>query len=102
MIGRIISTGTRLSEMECNALQSLRTGYQPEQHVFTAKELAHLRFLRWLVTHPVVREGRATTAFLTEFPPLSASPARWSTSRSSSCRRKAPGISLCTSGCCRR
>jgi len=52
MIGRIISTGTRLSEMECNALQSLRTGYQPEQHVFTAKELAHLRFLRWLVRSP--------------------------------------------------
>jgi acetyl/propionyl-CoA carboxylase alpha subunit len=35
-----------------------------------------LPFLRWLVSHPVVRAGRATTAFLTEYPPLSAVPAR--------------------------
>ena len=32
-------------------------------------------FLRWLVTHPLVRAGRATTAFLTEYPPLSELPA---------------------------
>jgi acetyl-CoA/propionyl-CoA carboxylase, biotin carboxylase, biotin carboxyl carrier protein len=32
----------------------------------------NLRFLRWLVEHPVVRAGEATTAFLTERPPLSA------------------------------
>jgi acetyl-CoA/propionyl-CoA carboxylase, biotin carboxylase, biotin carboxyl carrier protein len=31
----------------------------------------NLPFLRWLVSHPLVREGRATTAFLTEHPPLS-------------------------------
>jgi acetyl/propionyl-CoA carboxylase alpha subunit len=31
----------------------------------------NLPFLRWLVAHPVVRAGRATTAFLTEHPPLS-------------------------------
>ncbi len=31
----------------------------------------NLPFLRWLVSHPVVRAGDATTAFLTEFPPLS-------------------------------
>ena len=36
----------------------------------------NLPFLRWLVAHPVVRAGRATTAFLTEHPPLSTSPAR--------------------------
>ena len=36
----------------------------------------NLPFLRWLVAHPVVRAGRATTAFLTEHPPLSPSPAR--------------------------
>jgi len=36
----------------------------------------NLPFLRWLVSHPVVRAGRATTAFLTEHPPLSAVPAR--------------------------
>jgi acetyl/propionyl-CoA carboxylase alpha subunit len=34
----------------------------------------NLPFLRWLVSHPVVREGRTTTAFLNEFPPLSAVP----------------------------
>jgi acetyl-CoA/propionyl-CoA carboxylase, biotin carboxylase, biotin carboxyl carrier protein len=31
----------------------------------------NLPFLRWLVAHPGVRAGRATTAFLTEHPPLS-------------------------------
>jgi acetyl/propionyl-CoA carboxylase alpha subunit len=34
----------------------------------------NLPFLRWLVAHPVVRAGEATTAFLTEYPPLSALP----------------------------
>lgn len=34
----------------------------------------NLPFLRWLVRHPVVRSGRATTAFLTEHPPLSRPP----------------------------
>ena len=34
----------------------------------------NLPFLRWLVAHPVVRDGAATTAFLTEHPPLSAPP----------------------------
>jgi acetyl/propionyl-CoA carboxylase alpha subunit len=32
----------------------------------------NLPFLRWLVAHPVVRAGAATTAFLVEHPPLSA------------------------------
>jgi acetyl/propionyl-CoA carboxylase alpha subunit len=36
----------------------------------------NLPFLRWLVAHPAVRAGRTTTAFLTEFPPLSTLPAR--------------------------
>jgi acetyl/propionyl-CoA carboxylase alpha subunit len=36
----------------------------------------NLPFLRWLVSHPAVRAGRTTTAFLTEYPPLSAVPAR--------------------------
>jgi acetyl/propionyl-CoA carboxylase alpha subunit len=35
----------------------------------------NLPFLRWLVAHPVVRAGAATTAFLTEHPPLSRRPA---------------------------
>ena len=34
----------------------------------------NLPFLRWLVAHPVVRAGEATTAFLDEHPPLSAPP----------------------------
>jgi acetyl/propionyl-CoA carboxylase alpha subunit len=32
----------------------------------------NLPFLRWLVSHPQVRAGDTTTAFLTEHPPLSA------------------------------
>jgi acetyl/propionyl-CoA carboxylase alpha subunit len=36
----------------------------------------NLPFLRWLVSHPAVRAGRTTTAFLSEYPPLSAPPAR--------------------------
>jgi acetyl/propionyl-CoA carboxylase alpha subunit len=36
----------------------------------------NLPFLRWLVSHPVVRAGTTTTAFLTEYPPLSTAPAR--------------------------
>jgi acetyl/propionyl-CoA carboxylase alpha subunit len=34
----------------------------------------NLQFLRWLVHHPVVQAGEATTAFLTEHPPLSPRP----------------------------
>ncbi len=36
----------------------------------------NLPFLRWLVAHPDVRDGRTTTAFLVEHPPLSAPPVR--------------------------
>ena len=38
--------------------------------------VTNLPFLRWLVAHPALREGRTTTAFLTEHPPLSAPPLR--------------------------
>jgi acetyl/propionyl-CoA carboxylase alpha subunit len=34
----------------------------------------NLPFLRWLVRHPLVRSGEATTAFLVEHPPLSPAP----------------------------
>jgi acetyl-CoA/propionyl-CoA carboxylase biotin carboxyl carrier protein len=34
----------------------------------------NLPFLRWLVTHPEVRAGRTTTAFLDDYPPLSRAP----------------------------
>ena len=36
----------------------------------------NLPFLRWLVAHPVVQAGEATTAFLTEYLPLSEPPVR--------------------------
>jgi acetyl/propionyl-CoA carboxylase alpha subunit len=36
----------------------------------------NLPFLRWLVSHPVVRAGEVTTAFLVEHPPLAPSPLR--------------------------
>jgi acetyl-CoA/propionyl-CoA carboxylase biotin carboxyl carrier protein len=36
----------------------------------------NLPFLRWLVSHPVVREGDTTTAFLVEHPPLAPAPVR--------------------------
>jgi acetyl/propionyl-CoA carboxylase alpha subunit len=36
----------------------------------------NLPFLRWLVAHPAVRAGRTTTAFLTDYPPLSEPPLR--------------------------
>jgi acetyl/propionyl-CoA carboxylase alpha subunit len=35
----------------------------------------NLPFLRWLVAHPALRAGDVTTAFLTDYPPLSAPPA---------------------------
>jgi acetyl/propionyl-CoA carboxylase alpha subunit len=35
----------------------------------------NLPFLRWLVAHPALRRGDTTTAFLTDYPPLSAPPA---------------------------
>ena len=36
----------------------------------------NLPFLRWLVSHPLVRAGATTTVFLTENPPLSEPPPR--------------------------
>ena len=38
--------------------------------------ITNLPFLRWLVAHPVLKAGEATTAFLTEYPPLSEPPLR--------------------------
>jgi acetyl/propionyl-CoA carboxylase alpha subunit len=39
----------------------------------------NLPFLRWLVAHPAVQAGRTTTAFLTDYPPLSEPPVRMPT-----------------------
>ena len=49
----------------------------------------NLPFLRWLVSHPLVRAGRATTAFLTENPPLSERAAARTAGRAG----PAPGVS---------
>jgi acetyl/propionyl-CoA carboxylase alpha subunit len=38
--------------------------------------VTNLPFLRWLVSHPLVRAGETTTAFLVENPPLSRAPVR--------------------------
>ena len=38
--------------------------------------VTNLPFLRWLVRHRAFRDGTPTTAFLTEYPPLSPPPAR--------------------------
>jgi len=38
--------------------------------------VTNLPFLRWLVSHPNLRAGRTTTAFLVEHPPLSEPPPR--------------------------
>jgi acetyl/propionyl-CoA carboxylase alpha subunit len=38
--------------------------------------VTNLPFLRWLVSHPDLRAGRTTTAFLVEHPPLSEHPPR--------------------------
>ncbi|MBI4171903.1 MAG: hypothetical protein HY511_04005 [Actinobacteria bacterium] len=37
----------------------------------------NLLFLRWLVSHPALQAGETTTAFLIDFPPLSARPLRF-------------------------
>jgi acetyl/propionyl-CoA carboxylase alpha subunit len=36
----------------------------------------NISFLRWLVAHPAFRSGAVSTAFLTDYPPLSAPPLR--------------------------
>jgi acetyl-CoA/propionyl-CoA carboxylase biotin carboxyl carrier protein len=36
--------------------------------------VTNLPFLRWLVDHPEIRAGRATTRFLDDYPPLSRAP----------------------------
>jgi len=54
MINRIITgwTGANFTEAERSALLSLRSKYQTTHHLFTEHELAHLRFIRWLIQSP--------------------------------------------------
>ena len=42
-------SNTHFTEAEFVALQALRTRYLTDPRLFTDRELAHLRFVRWLV-----------------------------------------------------
>jgi len=68
MIAKLIAAGDTRDEAFDRLAGALR-----ETEV--AGVTTNLPFLRWLVAHPLVRAGRATTAFLTENPPLSEPPA---------------------------
>ena len=69
MIAKLIAHGTTREEAS-----------DPLAAALAATEVAgvvtNLPFLRWLVSHPAVRAGETTTAFLTDHPPLSPLPVR--------------------------
>jgi acetyl/propionyl-CoA carboxylase alpha subunit len=69
MIAKLIAHGPTRDE----ALARLRDALDETE---VAGVTTNLPFLRWLVSHPAVREGRTTTAFLTDYPPLSEPPLR--------------------------
>jgi acetyl/propionyl-CoA carboxylase alpha subunit len=64
MVAKLIARGPTRHD----ALDRLRGALRETQ---VTGVTTNLPFLRWLVSHPVVRAGDATTAFLTEHPPLS-------------------------------
>ena len=68
MIAKLIAGGDTRDE----ALERLARALRETEVVGVTTNLS---FLRWLVTHPLVRAGRVTTAFLTDYPPLSEPPA---------------------------
>jgi acetyl/propionyl-CoA carboxylase alpha subunit len=67
MIAKLVAHGGTREE----ALDRLRAALDETE---VGGVTTNLPFLRWLVRHPVVRAGEATTAFLTEHPPLSPQP----------------------------
>jgi len=69
MIAKLIAHGSMRDE----ALDRLREALEETE---VGGLITNLPFLRWLVSHPLVRAGQTTTAFLTENPPLSLPPAR--------------------------
>jgi acetyl/propionyl-CoA carboxylase alpha subunit len=69
MIAKLIASGGTRSE----AIDQLGRALDETE---VGGVTTNLSFLRWLVSHPSFREGRTTTAFLTEYPPLSALPRR--------------------------
>jgi acetyl/propionyl-CoA carboxylase alpha subunit len=77
LIAKVIAHGRDRGE----ALESLAAALD---ETIVEGVTTNLPFLRWLVRHPVIRAGEATTAFLTERPPLSPpaplrAPAPWRT-----------------------
>ena len=67
MIAKLIAHGASRAE----ALDGLREALAETE---VGGVVTNLPFLRWLVAHPLVRAGHTTTAFLTEYPPLSEPP----------------------------
>ncbi len=67
MIAKLIASGATRDE----ALDRLAAALAETE---VSGVTTNLPFLRWLVAHPAVRAGETTTAFLTEYPPLSAPP----------------------------
>jgi acetyl/propionyl-CoA carboxylase alpha subunit len=67
LIAKLISHGESREEALDDLARALRA-------TRVSGATTNLGFLRWLVDHPEVRAGRATTAFLAEHPPLSAPP----------------------------
>jgi acetyl/propionyl-CoA carboxylase alpha subunit len=68
MIAKLIASGATRNE----ALDRLSAALAETE---VTGITTNLPFLRWLVAHPALRGGEVTTAFLTEYPPLSAPPA---------------------------
>ncbi len=68
MIAKLIASGATREE----ALDRLAAALAETEVIGVT---TNLPFLRWLVAHPTLRAGEATTAFLVEHPPLSAPPA---------------------------
>jgi 3-methylcrotonyl-CoA carboxylase alpha subunit len=69
MIAKLIAHGTTRDD----ALDALHAALD---ETVVEGVTTNLPFLRWLVSHPAVRAGEATTAFLVEHPPLSQPPVR--------------------------
>ncbi len=67
MIAKLIAQGETRDE----AFAHLRTALAATE---VEGLTTNLPFLRWLAAHPVVLAGETTTAFLDDFPPLSAPP----------------------------
>ena len=69
MIAKLIAHGTTRDEaFDRLAVALAETQVEPVT--------TNLPFLRWLVSHPVVRAGDTSTAFLVEHPPLTPPPVR--------------------------